>query len=244
MADAGVIGHDEGTATCTVPHPSGPARAQAPDFSYLQISAAGALARPEVTAALTDIEYLATGMVRVLDENHAAVGAWHPHLESDELQVGLRHMLLTRLFRPAHADHPAPGPDFVLPAFIGGRRPSRWRRRWRCVRMTCCFLPIATSGFADRARPQPGRPHVPVPVEHARHVQGPPAAGHVSLAVRQYLFHFRQPRDSISAGGRLGDGVGSERRGSHRRGVDRRGQQRRGGTFITASPSRPCTGRR
>jgi 2-oxoisovalerate dehydrogenase E1 component alpha subunit len=64
----------------------------------LQISPAGALARPEVTAAFTDIEALATGLVRVLDEHDAAVGPWNPHLEPDELQVGLRHMLLTRLF--------------------------------------------------------------------------------------------------------------------------------------------------
>jgi 2-oxoisovalerate dehydrogenase E1 component alpha subunit len=56
------------------------------------------MARPEVMAAFTDIEVLATGMVRVLDEQHAAVGPWNPHLEPDELQVGLRHMLLTRLF--------------------------------------------------------------------------------------------------------------------------------------------------
>ena len=80
-----------------VPHP--PARpGQAPDFSYLQISPAGALERPEVSAALTDIEFLATGMVRVLDDEHGAVGPWNPHLEPEELQVGLRHMLLTRLF--------------------------------------------------------------------------------------------------------------------------------------------------
>jgi 2-oxoisovalerate dehydrogenase E1 component alpha subunit len=80
-----------------VPHP--PARpGQAPNFSYLQISPAGALARPEVMAACTDTESLATGMVRVLDEQHLAAGPWNPHLEPAELQVGLRHMLLTRLF--------------------------------------------------------------------------------------------------------------------------------------------------
>jgi 2-oxoisovalerate dehydrogenase E1 component alpha subunit len=37
-------------------------------------------------------------MVRVLNESHLAVGPWNPHLEPAELQVGLRHMLLTRLF--------------------------------------------------------------------------------------------------------------------------------------------------
>jgi len=80
-----------------VPHP--PARpGEAPDFSYLQISPAGSLSRPDVTARLSEFEFLATGMVRVLDDNHVAVGPWNPHLEPQELQVGLRHMLLTRLF--------------------------------------------------------------------------------------------------------------------------------------------------
>jgi 2-oxoisovalerate dehydrogenase E1 component alpha subunit len=80
-----------------VPHP--PARpGEAPDFSYLQISPAGALLRPDVTAPLTETEFLCTGMVRVLDDAHAAQGPWNPHLEPQELQVGLRHMLLTRLF--------------------------------------------------------------------------------------------------------------------------------------------------
>jgi 2-oxoisovalerate dehydrogenase E1 component alpha subunit len=85
-----------------VPHP--PARpGEAPDFSYLQISPAGAVGRPDITSALTDIEFLSTGMVRVLDETQAAVGPWNPHLEPAELQVGLRHMLLTRIL------HPLPG---------------------------------------------------------------------------------------------------------------------------------------
>src|SRR5580692_4175781 len=80
-----------------VPHP--PARpGEAPDFSYLQISPAGAVGRPDITSALTDIEFLSTGMVRVLDETQAAVGPWNPHLEPAELQFGLRHMLLTRIF--------------------------------------------------------------------------------------------------------------------------------------------------
>ena len=80
-----------------IPRP--PARpGQTPDFSYLQTSPAGAMAQPEVMAAFTDMEYLATGLVRVLDDQHVAVGPWNPHLEPDELQVGLRHMLLTRLF--------------------------------------------------------------------------------------------------------------------------------------------------
>ena len=79
--------------------PSPPARpGQEPDFSYVQISPAGAVGRPDVMAAPRDIETLSLQMVRVLGEDHRAVGPWNPHLEPEELQVGLRHMLLTRLF--------------------------------------------------------------------------------------------------------------------------------------------------
>src|SRR5262245_19783085 len=69
-----------------------------PDFSYLATSPAGAVKRPDFTADTRDIDYLATELVRVLDDQHTAVGPWHPHLEAPELQIGLRHMLLTRIF--------------------------------------------------------------------------------------------------------------------------------------------------
>lgn len=81
-----------------IPHP--PARpGQEPDFSYVDISPAGAVPRPDVTTRLRDIERsLAFEMVRVLDDDHAAVGSWNPHLDDHDLQIGLRHMLLTRLY--------------------------------------------------------------------------------------------------------------------------------------------------
>lgn len=80
-----------------VPHP--PARpGEKPDFSYVRISPAGAVARPDTLAPVGEIETLGTEMVRVLDEHGQAVGPWNPHLEPEELQVALRHMVLTRLF--------------------------------------------------------------------------------------------------------------------------------------------------
>ena len=80
-----------------IPRP--PARpGQVPDFGYVRLSPAGAVGRPEVRAAAVDIENLTVDLVRVLDEAHGAVGPWNPHLEVHELQVGLRHMLLTRAF--------------------------------------------------------------------------------------------------------------------------------------------------
>jgi 2-oxoisovalerate dehydrogenase E1 component alpha subunit len=79
--------------------PSPPARpGQPPDFSYVQLTPAGALARPEPNARLMELGTLATGLIRVLDEQHRAVGPWDPHLDAHELQLGLRYMLLTRLF--------------------------------------------------------------------------------------------------------------------------------------------------
>jgi 2-oxoisovalerate dehydrogenase E1 component alpha subunit len=80
-----------------IPHP--PARPGAkPDFSYLELSPAGAVRRPDVTARVRDVESLATELVRVLDDSHTAVGPWHPHLDPHELQIGLRHMMMTRTF--------------------------------------------------------------------------------------------------------------------------------------------------
>jgi 2-oxoisovalerate dehydrogenase E1 component alpha subunit len=79
--------------------PRAPARpGQAPDFSYVQLSPAGAVARPDLNARARDIGFLALELVRVLDDEDRAVGPWNPHLDAAELQVGLRHMLLTRVF--------------------------------------------------------------------------------------------------------------------------------------------------
>src|SRR5579863_1514204 len=80
-----------------VPNP--PARpGDTPDFSYLRLAPAGVAPRPDVLAPLAEIEGLATSLVRVLDDAHRAVGPWNPHLEAGDLQVGLRHMVLTRIF--------------------------------------------------------------------------------------------------------------------------------------------------
>jgi 2-oxoisovalerate dehydrogenase E1 component alpha subunit len=79
--------------------PRVPARpGEAPDFSYVQLSAAGAVPRPEINARSRDMMSLSVDLVRVLDDAGEAVGPWNPHLEPDELQVGLRHMMLTRAF--------------------------------------------------------------------------------------------------------------------------------------------------
>jgi 2-oxoisovalerate dehydrogenase E1 component alpha subunit len=79
--------------------PRVPARpGEKPDFSYVDISPAGSVPRPEISARARDMMALSVDMVRVLNESGDAVGPWHPHLDPGELQVGLRHMLLTRIY--------------------------------------------------------------------------------------------------------------------------------------------------
>lgn len=68
------------------------------DFSYLKLSAAGEVQRPDVNVASAEVTSMANQLIRVLDDQHQAIGPWHPHLEPEELQVGLRHMMLTRAF--------------------------------------------------------------------------------------------------------------------------------------------------
>ncbi|MDJ0911844.1 MAG: thiamine pyrophosphate-dependent enzyme [Woeseiaceae bacterium] len=69
-----------------------------PDFSYLDLSPAGAVEKPPVAARTRDIEFLSSGLVRVLDDEHQAVGPWNPLLDHTQLQVALRWMMLNRVF--------------------------------------------------------------------------------------------------------------------------------------------------
>ena len=79
--------------------PNAPARpGDNPDFGYLEIAEAGEVERPEINSRVKDMGRLAHELVRVLDDEHAAVGPWHPHLDTHDLHVALRHMVLTRVF--------------------------------------------------------------------------------------------------------------------------------------------------
>jgi 2-oxoisovalerate dehydrogenase E1 component alpha subunit len=80
-----------------VAHP--PARpGDKPDFSYVALSPAGAVARPAIDVRARDIESLAVELVRVLDDRHRAVGPWNPELDPELLRNGLKHMVLTRVY--------------------------------------------------------------------------------------------------------------------------------------------------
>jgi 2-oxoisovalerate dehydrogenase E1 component alpha subunit len=68
------------------------------DYSFLDIPPAGILPRPDETCAATETTPHCSGMVRVLDDNHQAVGAWDPKLDAETLRRMLRAMALTRAF--------------------------------------------------------------------------------------------------------------------------------------------------
>lgn len=80
-----------------VPEPSGRPGHET-DFSYLHLSAAGAVRRPPVEASPADTSDLAYGLVRVLDDEGRAVGPWVPQLEPQRLRTGLRAMMKTRVY--------------------------------------------------------------------------------------------------------------------------------------------------
>ena len=80
-----------------VPEP--PARPGAmPDFAALAIPAAGTAPRPAPDSPASAMRELAYGLVRVLDDADAAVGAWNPGLSADLARAMLRAMALTRAF--------------------------------------------------------------------------------------------------------------------------------------------------
>ncbi len=68
-----------------------------PDFSYLNVSDAGELRRPPIDSSPPDMHDLAFGLVRVLDDNHDAVGDWAVELEPEVLIKGLKAMVKTRI---------------------------------------------------------------------------------------------------------------------------------------------------
>ncbi|HWJ38156.1 MAG TPA: 3-methyl-2-oxobutanoate dehydrogenase (2-methylpropanoyl-transferring) subunit alpha [Sphingomicrobium sp.] len=69
-----------------------------PDFSSLQIPAAGSAPRPDTSAAAADTHPLTTNLVRVLDRNNLAVGPWDPKLDPETLRKMLRDMVTVRIF--------------------------------------------------------------------------------------------------------------------------------------------------
>ena len=56
------------------------------------------LKRLKIDCSVDDTREHANGLVRVLNDNHEAKGEWNPNLKSEELKIGLEHMLRLRIF--------------------------------------------------------------------------------------------------------------------------------------------------
>jgi 2-oxoisovalerate dehydrogenase E1 component alpha subunit len=69
-----------------------------PDVTNVRISTAGSVARPDVDADPESIRDLAYSIIRVLNRDGEAVGAWAGFLSDDALLEGLRHMMTLRAF--------------------------------------------------------------------------------------------------------------------------------------------------
>jgi 2-oxoisovalerate dehydrogenase E1 component alpha subunit len=69
-----------------------------PDFSHMLVPRAGGIRRPAIDAAPSSMRDLSFQLIRVLDDQGEAVGAWNPRLDPETLRQGLRNMALTRAY--------------------------------------------------------------------------------------------------------------------------------------------------
>ena len=69
-----------------------------PDFSGWSFPEPGETPRPEIDESAVELRDYAYGLIRVLDMEGNALGAWAPHLAPEQLRRGLNCMLLTRAF--------------------------------------------------------------------------------------------------------------------------------------------------
>lgn len=80
-----------------VPEP--PARpGDTPEFGWLKIPPAGSVPRPDIATPSHEMRGHAYTLIRVLDEQDRARGAWDPKLDAETLRRGLRTMMLTRAY--------------------------------------------------------------------------------------------------------------------------------------------------
>ncbi|HMT42605.1 3-methyl-2-oxobutanoate dehydrogenase (2-methylpropanoyl-transferring) subunit alpha [Sphingorhabdus sp.] len=68
------------------------------DFSDVAVPPVDSIPRPDEASLPADIQSLAFGLVRVLDNDHQAKGSWNPNLDAEQLRLMLRNMMLTRAF--------------------------------------------------------------------------------------------------------------------------------------------------
>ena len=69
-----------------------------PDFSGLNVPAAGSTPRPDIAASAAETHPLATDLIRVLGDDNKATGPWDPKLDPETLRKMLRDMVTVRIF--------------------------------------------------------------------------------------------------------------------------------------------------
>ncbi|HUX04471.1 MAG TPA: thiamine pyrophosphate-dependent enzyme [Acidimicrobiales bacterium] len=90
-----VAAHDPESLRLVMPGPAFRPGDQS-DFSGFPTFTPGVFRRPEVHESAESMTELATGLIRVLDDEGHALGPWDPHLGAEALREGLRAMMLTR----------------------------------------------------------------------------------------------------------------------------------------------------
>src|SRR5260370_7681980 len=73
-----------------------PASGERPDLSYVPRFPAGAVERPDIAVPAQETHPLAYTLIRVLDDDGAAIGAWDPKLPPDTFPPALPAPILTR----------------------------------------------------------------------------------------------------------------------------------------------------
>lgn len=68
------------------------------DFSHIEIPAAGILEQPATDTPAKELFDYSYSLIRVLDDESTAVGAWNPKLDTKLLLEGLKHMVKIRVF--------------------------------------------------------------------------------------------------------------------------------------------------
>ena len=69
-----------------------------PDYSWINMPAAGDVPRPPVDVNPRDIRDMAYTIIRVLNRDGEAVGPWAGTLTDEALMAGLRHMMTLRTY--------------------------------------------------------------------------------------------------------------------------------------------------
>ena len=80
-----------------VPEPTG-RPGDEPDFTDIEIDAAGSVRRPEIDVDPAEIKDLARSMIRVMNTDGEAVGPWAEDIPDEILMQGLKSMVRTRAF--------------------------------------------------------------------------------------------------------------------------------------------------